>query len=68
MVGLIMVFLGISIDITTMTCCIERSQAGGFKQQLLLYIERLSAKGTNLDLATVQPVAGRFIRLGEIIQ
>ncbi len=67
-VGQIMVFLGILIDSTTMTCRIERSQAAGFKQQLLLYIERLASKGGFLDLATVRHVAGKFSWFSEVIQ
>ena len=67
-VGQIMIFLGILIDSTTMTCRIEKSQAGGFKQQLLLYLERLSAKGGNLDLASVRHVTGKLNWFSEVIQ
>jgi len=67
-VGQIMVFLGILIDSTTMTCRIEKSQAAGFKQQLILYLERLAAKGGNLDLASVRHVAGKFSWFSEVIQ
>jgi hypothetical protein len=67
-VAQIMVFLGILIDSTTMTCRIEKSQASGFKQQLLLYIERLSAAGGNLDLASVRHVAGKLSWFSEVIQ
>ena len=36
-----------------MTCRIERSQAAGFKQQLLIYIEELRA-GRGADIQTIR--------------
>ena len=57
--GQLMVFLGILIDTTTMTCRIDATQAAGFKQQLMIYVERLRS-GKSLDLQTVRHVAGKL--------
>ena len=67
-VAQMMVFLGILIDSTTMTCRIDKVQAAGFKQQLLLYLERLRVKGGDLDLQTVRHVAGKLSWYCEVIQ
>jgi hypothetical protein len=66
-VGRTMVFLGILIDSTSMTCRIERSQAAGFKQQLLIYIEELRA-GRGVDIQTIRHVAGKFSWYCEVMQ
>jgi len=65
--GQMMVFLGILIDSVSMTCRIEKVQAAGFKQQLLLYVASLKA-GQDIDIQTVRHIAGKFSWYCEVLQ
>jgi hypothetical protein len=65
--GQLMVFLGILIDTTTMTCRIDKTQAGGFKQQLLAYVALIES-GRDVDLQTVRHVAGKLSWYCEVLQ
>ncbi len=65
--GQLMVFLGILIDTTTMTCRIDKTQAAGFKQQLLVYVACIE-KDENVDLQTVRHVAGKLSWYCEVLQ